>query len=230
MVLHQGLEASSLDEVSACAYALGAMGDTASIDRLVAAADRVAPALPVADKNAACVNQIASAASLLAQLGADACAANKTSSPGRLAVWANMIRTKASYRKGEWEELLLHMLHLDCPVTRMAAIRWLPRDFRKRDRIPWKRLFLEQNDKIWWHAIQIARQTFPSNLRPIAQEVLATTTDDRKRREFKSLIKEIDQRSRQSNHQPRGRIFDVRRAFRPRHAMADDFQSSTQSG
>lgn len=195
-VLHTGLEASSLDEVSACAYAVGALGDTASIDRLVAAADRVAPELPVAAENAACASQIASAASLLAQLGAEPCAADKTSSPGRLAVWANMIRTKASYRTGEWEELILHMLHLDCPVTRMAAIRWLPRDFSKRERIPWKQLFLEQDNQIWWHAIQIARQTFPSNLRSIAQEVLATTTDSHKQGEFKRLIEEIDRRSR----------------------------------
>ncbi len=195
-VLHTGLEASSLDEVSACAYAIGALGDTTAIDRLVAAADRVVPALPLTTENAACANQIASAASLLAQLGAEPCAADKTSSPGRLAVWANMIRTKDSYRTGEWEELILHMLHLDCSVTRMAAIRWLPRDFSKRDRIPWKQLFLEQGNQIWWHAIQIARQTFPPNLRSIAQEVLATTTDSHKQGEIKRLIKEIDQRSR----------------------------------
>jgi len=195
-VFYAGLEASSLDEVSACAYAIGALGDTAAIDRLVAAADRVAPELPVASENAACANQIASTASLLAQLGAEPCAADKTSSPGRLAVWANMIRTKASYRTGEWEELILHMLHLDCPVTRMAAIRWLPRDFSKRDRIPWKQLFLEKDSQTWWHAIQIARQTFPPNLRSIAQEVLATTTDSHKQGEFKRLIEEIDQRSR----------------------------------
>jgi hypothetical protein len=195
-VLLEGLEASSLDEVSVCAYALGALGDTGSIDRLAATADRLAPTLPVADSHAACVNQIASAASVLAQLGAAPCPADKKSSPGRLAVWANMARTKASYRTGDWEELMLHMMFLDCSITRMAAIRWLPRDFTLRHRIPWKKLFLEKNDQIWWHAIQVARRAFPSDLRSIAEEVLAGSTDAHKQREFRSLIKEIDERSR----------------------------------
>ena len=75
--------------------------------------------------------------------------------------------------------------------------RWSRRKSEARTETTLESEALEQDDQIWWHAIQIARQTFPSNLRPMAQEVLATTTDDRKRREFKSLIKEIDQRSRQ---------------------------------
>jgi len=197
-ILKKGLHSVALDEVATCAYCLGALGETESASLLAEAGDRVAPRAPVPEPNARCVNQIASAASLLAQLGAKPCRADQRSTPGRLALWANMVRAKQEYRTGQWEDIILHMMNLDCPVTRMAAIRWLPEDFSKRRRIPWKKLFGERDRQIWWHALQIARQTFPPELKAIAQEVLKETSDQRKRREFGNLLKEIDTRDSQA--------------------------------
>jgi len=194
-VLTKGLESPEVEEVSACAYCLGALGETDTVDLLAAAADRVAPGLALPKPNEACANEIASAACVLAQLGAKPCKADKASSPGRLAVWANMVRTRKEYRTGDWQGLILHMLALECPVTRMAAIRWLPEDFAPRGQIPWRKLFLEKDDQIWWHAIQIARQTFPPELKAVAEECLRDNADERKRRDLEELLKEIAARA-----------------------------------
>lgn len=191
-ILKEGLESETPEEVSVCAYCLGALAEADTIKLLVRAADRMAPSIPVAPERERCVNQIASAASLLARLDAKPCKADKQSSPGRLAVWANMIRTKKEYRAGNWEEIILHMLNLDCGVTRMAAIRWLPGDFAQRENIPWKKLFLEENRQTWWHAIQVARKKFPENLKEITLECIEVTSDKSKRREFERLAKEIE--------------------------------------
>ena len=193
-VLTKGLESKLLDEVAACAYSLGALGETHTAELLAKAADRVLPKPSAAEDDQICVNQIASAASLLAQLGAKPVQAGKASSPGRLAVWANMVRTKREYRTGDWQGLLLHMMHLDSPVTRMAAIRWLPRDFAQRDQIPWKKLFGEKDSQIWWHAIQVAREKFPPGFAAVVRDCLNATQDQRKRRDFEALLKEIAQR------------------------------------
>lgn len=194
--LTKGLQSELPEEVSACAYCLGALGQTDALPLLAGAADRIAPKVPVPKENRRCAEQIASAASLLARLGAAPCKVDQSSSPGRLAVWANMIRTKQEFRTGDWEEILLHMMDLNCPVTRMAAIRWLPEDFSKRDRIPWKELLLEQDQQIWWHAIQVAREAFPEGFRATVMECLGNTTDQHKRDDFSRLLKEIDSRSK----------------------------------
>jgi hypothetical protein len=194
-MLKKGLESQNLEEVSACAYSLGALGETTTADLLANTADRVAPTVPVPKANDQCIAQIASAACVLAQLGAKPCQADKTSSPGRLAVWANMVRSRQECRTGDWQDLILHMMNLDCPVTRMAAIRWLPKDFAKRDQIPWKKLFMEQEMQIWWHAIQIAREDFPRNLKAIAQECLNESADAMKQRNFRELLEEIETRT-----------------------------------
>ena len=191
-ILKKGLESELLEEVSACAYSLGALAATDAIDLLVGAADRIAPGQALSPQEGSCVNQIASAASLLAQLDAKPCKADKKSSPGRLTVWANMIRTKEEYRTGDWEDLILYMLNLDSPITRMAAIRWLPRDFSKREQIPWKKLFLEENGQTWWHAIQVAREQFPADLKRITLECMEEMSDESKRHEFERLVKEIE--------------------------------------
>lgn len=194
-LLKKGLESPHLDEVGACAYCLGALGETNTVELLAAAADRVAPGVPVSEENNKCAAQIANAGSVLAQLGGQPCKADKSSSPGRLAVWANMIRAKPEYRTGDWQDLLSHMMDLDCATTRMAAIRWLPKEFNKRDQIPWKKLFMEKDMQIWWHAIQVARETFPANVKAITQECLKETSDSHKRRDFDALLKEIDTRT-----------------------------------
>ena len=193
--LKLGLESPHLDEVGSCAYCLGALGETNSVELLAVTADRVAPTVPVSDENNKCAAQIASAASVLAQLGGGPCKADRSSSPGRLAVWANMIRAKTEYRTGDWQDLLLHMMDLDCATTRMAAIRWLPKEFSKRDKIPWKKLFMEKDEQVWWHAIQVARETFPADLKAITQECLKETSDNRRHRDFENLLKEIDTRT-----------------------------------
>lgn len=190
-ILKKGLGSDSLEEVSGCAYCLGALSETNAIDLLVHAADRIAPDILVSPEGECCVNRIADAASLLARLGARPCAANKESSPGRLAVWANMIRTNEEYRTGNWEDLILHMQELDCSMTRMAAIRWLPEDFTKRDRMPWKKLVMDENRQVWWHAIQIARQDMPSGFGAIVSECLEKTSDESKRRDLERLLEEI---------------------------------------
>lgn len=192
--LKLGLKSSHLDEVGSCAYCLGALGETNTVELLAAAADRVAPGIPVSEDNDKSAAQIASAACVLAQLGSEPCKADKSSSPGRLAVWANMIRTKPEYRTGDWQDLLLHMMDLDCATTRMAAVRWLPKEFAKYDKIPWKKLFMEKDTQIWWHAIQDAKAAFPSGLKAITQECLKETSDSNKRRDFEELLKEIDAR------------------------------------
>jgi len=192
--LEKGLKSEALDEVSACAYCFGALGDTDAVPLLAEAADRVAPTPALPKERQQCAAQIASAACVLAQLGARPCKATKESTPGRLAVWANMIRTKKEYRTGNWEELILHMLKLDSRVARMAAIRWLPRDFTRRDQIPWKALFLEENRQTWWHAIQIARETFPPGLEAATREALKQITDQGKRDDLEAMLKEMQKR------------------------------------
>jgi len=191
-ILKEGLKSGSPEEVSVCAYSLGALAETDAIDLLVQAADRIAPNTTISPEKERCVNQIASTASLLARLDAKSCQANRESSPGRLAVWANMIRTKPEYRTGDWEDLILYMLNLDCVVTRMAAIRWLPKDFTKREQIPWKKLLLEENRQTWWHAIQVARQKFPAGLKGITLACIEETSDKSKRHDFQELLKEME--------------------------------------
>ena len=83
-----------------------------------------------------------------------------------------MARTKRQYRTGDWEGLFLHMMHLESPVTRMAAIRWLPRDFAPRGQIPWRKFFAEKERQVWWHAIQVARETFPPGIAAVARDCL----------------------------------------------------------
>ena len=200
-LLGKGLKSEALDEVSASAYCLGALGDTDAVSLLAEAADRVAPTPAVSKERQQCAAQIASAACVLAQLGARPCKATRKSTPGRLAVWANMMRTKKEYRTGDWEDLILHMLGLESRVARMAAIRWLPSDFTRRDQIPWKALLLEEDPQIWWHAVQIARQTFPPDLEAATRAVLGQTQDKRKRGDLEALLHEMQARKRK-NKQP----------------------------
>lgn len=194
--LEKGLRSADLDEVETCAVGLSTLAATDAVELLAGAADRVAPTVPVAAAHVRCVNQIAHAAWLLADLGAKPCRVDATSSPGRLAVWANMVRTHPEHRVDDWQELLLHMMRLDCSVTRMAAIRWLPRDFARRDEIPWKELLLDSNRQVWWYAIQVARKAFPPGLKALAQQVHDQTVDRSKRGDLARLIQEIDARAK----------------------------------
>jgi hypothetical protein len=198
----QSLKATLPDEVSAAAFGLSALGAVDKIPELASAAERMAPALPVSKENEACVNQIADAASVLAQIGAQPCEADQKSPPGRLAVWANMVRTKKEYRKEGWEALIVYMLKQDSDMLKMAAIRWLPADFSKRNDVDWKTLFQSMDNQIHFHSIQVAREKFPPDFRAIVERCLAElphTPDNRwqsHERDFNQLLEEIDQKQK----------------------------------
>jgi hypothetical protein len=193
-----GLNSQSLEEVAGAAYCLGAMGETDTVELLAQAADRITAKSPLAEENAGCANQIADSCNVLAQLGAKPCRADKHSSAGRLAIWANMVREKKEHRTDGWEDLVLHMMNMESTVTRMAAIRWLPEDFSRREEIPWEKLFMEQDSQIWWHTIQVARQKFPKTLKSVVQECSRNSTDQRKQGNFEELLKEIE--AQEKNH------------------------------
>jgi hypothetical protein len=193
-LLVRGLRAADPDEVSVCGYCLGALGETGTAELLAAAADRIAPSLPIPEAAARCVDQLASAACVLAQLGDRPVAARVGCSPGRLAVWANMVRTKPEYRAAGWQDLILHMLDADSSTLRMAAIRWLPEDFGRRAEIPWRKLFLDPDRQVWWHAIQVARQHPPEGLVTVVEACLPSATGSDREGDLRQLLEEIRKR------------------------------------
>ncbi len=193
-MLRRRLSSEMPREAAVAAYCLGALAETNAVRELAQAADRFAPRTQIPEEHAKAVNQIADSAALIARVGAAPCDADRGSSPGRLAMWANMMRTKKEYRTGDWEGLLLHMLRFDCDVTRMAAIRWLPEDFDRREEIPWKALFLEKNRQTWWHAIQIARQRATPGLKEAVLKSIDAVEDKSKSDDLNELLKEIEAR------------------------------------
>ncbi len=190
-LLLAGLRAAAPEEVAACGFGLGALGEKDAVEALAAAADRLAPGPRPPEQSRRAVEELASAAALLAQLGAAACRADRRSSPGRLAVWANMVRTKQELRRKGWEELELHLLGLESPLTRMAAIRWLPGEFSQGDRVPWAKLFAETDRQIWWHAVQVARQLLPLTLRTQLPGLIKLEKDAEKRGSLEELLREL---------------------------------------
>ena len=198
--LQASVKAASVEEAAAAADCTGLLCETDMAGLLAEAADRAAPRLPVSKAARSAVHRIGIAAQRLAQLGARPCKADKASSPGRLAVWAHMVRPERADRPAEWQDLLVHMLNLPSPVTRLAAIVNPPAAFDRFDDVPWKELLLSGDFSIRFHAIQVARRKFRPGLRAIAAEGLQKTDDKRARHDFQELIKEIDARARKAKH------------------------------
>jgi len=191
-LLKKNLKSSSPEELAAAANCVALMGNPKSILLLAEAADRIAPEIPVVEKHAQVVNQLASAAYSLHDYGFESIQADKNSSPGRLAVWADSILRHREKHNEQWEDLVLHMMNLDCSLTQYHAIRWLPDDFSKRDQIPWKKLLSAQDHQVWWYAMQSAKRFRPSGLKSIATEIRNETVDRSKKQHLKELLKEIE--------------------------------------
>jgi hypothetical protein len=189
--LKKCLKSSSLEELAAAANCVALMGNPKRILLLAEAAERLAPEIPVAEENARVVNQLAGAAYSLYDYGFEPIKVNKNSSPGRLAVWADSVLRHREKHNEQWEDLVLHMMNLDCSLTQYHAIRWLPDDFGKRDQIPWKKLLSAQDHQVWWYALQSAKRLRPSGLKSIATDVLNETKDRRKQQDLKELLDEI---------------------------------------
>ena len=197
-IYKKGLNSSSMDEIGLCADGLYALRVPEAAPLLFAAADRIAPALPVSKETRAAVEQLASAAGNLTQFGARPEPANVKSTPGRLVVWAVMTRNLKQGRADAWEDLLLYMMHQPDRMLRHAAIQGLPKEFSKRDAVPWKDLFLEADMDVSWYAIQVAREKYPTGLRQIVAECLKSIpakaeTTRQTTRDLQQLLHEIDQ-------------------------------------
>ncbi len=183
--------ASDAGEAALGAYSLGALGEIKSVHLLFAAADRLSGEAPIDERRRAAVYQVAAAAYVLAQLGAAPPAVDARSTPGRLAVWANMVRARPERRPADWQEVLLLMLRLEEPVTRMAAVRALPEDFSRAAEIPWRELLLEADFQIWWHALRAAERLGAPRLDAIARQILERTQDEVKRNDLRELLRRL---------------------------------------
>jgi len=191
-IVKQSLKSTSPDYVSAAALCIWHMGDPNCLLLLADAADRIAPHIPVPEENARTVNRLASVAWSSHDYGFEPIEVNKNSSPGRLAVWVVSVSRHKEKHTEQWEDLVLHMMNLDCSLTQYHAIRWLPRDFRKRDQVPWAKLLSAKDSQVWRYALHKAMQVRPSDLKAIVTQVLNETEDNRKRQDLKDWLKKID--------------------------------------
>jgi len=190
-VLRKGLASDSAQELAVCADCAALLGDPELMPLLAEAADRIAPEIPIPTENVRAVRSLAGAAYALSEYGLEPVAAGNKSSPGRLAVWANSVLRRPECHTKQWEDLLLHMMKLDCPLVQHYAIRWLPKDFKRRAQVPWKALLSSEKHEVWWYAMHVARRVQPGGLTAIVSVVLEGTEDRGKRRELRELIKAI---------------------------------------
>ena len=165
-----------------------ARGDADDFALLVRAAERLAPELPLTEEQRAAVARLGNTAFSFAWFfGAPPVAVDETSVPGRLVVWANMLRPAAPRLGPVEEELLLRMLHSEETLLRHNAIRWLPEGFSRGGEIPWRALLSDEDRSIWWYAVQAAKVQPEADVELLVRELLTAAESD-KLRDFEELL------------------------------------------
>jgi|WetSurMetagenome_2_1015567.scaffolds.fasta_scaffold15398_2 hypothetical protein len=153
----KGLRSDSLDEVEESADGLCALDVTDAAPLFYAAADRIAPALPISKAAGRVLGLLGDRVRHLISVGAKPEAADAKSSPGRLVVWACVAKDNPAARGPAWEDLFLHMMRQPDSVLRGAVLGGLPKEFSRRKAIPWKDLFLDADMEVASAAVNTAR-------------------------------------------------------------------------
>lgn len=156
---------------------------------LAPAADRVAPTAVLSPESEGCAQSLVNAAHRLSLLVVKPCEADKDSSPGRLAVWATIVKRNKESQTGDWQELLLQMMNSESSIERLAGFQWLPPTFTRYDAVPWKKLFLDRRTA--FYATQEAQRHPPANLAELAQECLDEATDATARNQLRELVEQL---------------------------------------
>ena len=183
----QALATGNDREITAASRCLSMLGAVASMEALASAGDRAA--------SAEAIRALYYAARGLAWLGAAPCRADRNSAPGRLTVWAGVVKAAKERQSGDWQDLLLVMMNSDVAVVRECAIENLPPAFTRNDDVPWRKLFLEPDHGIRFHAIQGAKQHPPRNLDAIVRDCLAATSDNAIRSSLTDLETELKKKT-----------------------------------